>query len=84
MALVRCYHLETAKGVFRCDVSRNGEARLYSTDLSARICVKCGHVELFCKAHGNLCAWLAGKEHSEPSSAPKPNLKGKGKRKVRD
>jgi hypothetical protein len=59
MAEARCMHSRRTSSVLQCDLNRtSGEPSLYSTQLIAEICENCGHVELYCDFHREVCNWL--------------------------
>jgi hypothetical protein len=65
MAEGQCFHLHRITAVWNCDLARAGDERsLYSAQLELRICESCGQVEIWSKAHRDLCSWLQDGQRS--------------------
>jgi hypothetical protein len=70
MIETNCPHSRRVTGILNCDLARPGyETSLYSAQLELKVCESCGHVEIWSKAHHDLCSWL--REH--PASSTQRN-----------
>jgi hypothetical protein len=45
-----------------CKRRSREEGSIYSAKLYVRVCESCGHVELYCESHRDLCSWLKSRE----------------------
>jgi hypothetical protein len=55
----KCLHRHRATGILNCDLSRTDQSgSTYSAQLEVKVCEECGQVEVWSKAHRDLCNWL--------------------------
>jgi len=54
-----CLHQFLVTGLLQCDLLHIDDPSLvYSTGLRVSICKDCGHMELHCQSHHDVCQWL--------------------------